>query len=247
LVIYVGPELLDADAYVLQSQFVASIVGPKLFGVDALCSSHNLLLLSFIFMCVACLYIYIFKNVLADVISSMVRVCTAGYMATGAYDLIILQQLNALVRFGNGETKQSTMEDSFINYFILLKLMWRFGNRVMKQALRQQLAKKKKETLIVLHLIARNGERPKNGSCWRSSSLHLLRSCKRSARRLLWRPWVGTWLLAGVYDARAGIDLACTAASKTCSYVTISPAGGLRCGGPAQVDRRGGPSSLGCR
>jgi hypothetical protein len=66
----------------------------------------------------------------------MVRVCTAGYMATGAYDLIILQQLNALIRFGNGEMKQSTVEDGFINYFILLKLMWHFGNRVVKQALR---------------------------------------------------------------------------------------------------------------
>jgi hypothetical protein len=54
------------------------------------------------------------------------------YVATGAYDLIILQQLNVLVRFGSGEMKQSTVEDSFINYFILLKLMWRFENRVVK-------------------------------------------------------------------------------------------------------------------
>jgi hypothetical protein len=44
-----------------------------------------------------------------------------------------------LVRFGNGEMKHSIVEDSFINYFIPLKLMWRFENCVVKQALRLAL------------------------------------------------------------------------------------------------------------
>jgi hypothetical protein len=75
-----------------------------------------------------------FKKVSADVIASIERVCTKDYMAAGAYDLICLPQLNALVRFGNGDMKHNIVEDSFINHFLPLKLMWHFGNREVKQA-----------------------------------------------------------------------------------------------------------------
>jgi hypothetical protein len=75
-----------------------------------------------------------FKKVSADVISSIERVCTKDYMAAGAYDLICLPQLNALVCFGNGDMKHNIVEDSFINHFLPLKLTWHFGNREVKQA-----------------------------------------------------------------------------------------------------------------
>jgi hypothetical protein len=42
------------------------------------------------------------------------------HIAYGAYDPIILQQLNALLSFGIGEMKRCIMKVSFIHHFIPL-------------------------------------------------------------------------------------------------------------------------------
>jgi len=59
--------------------------------------------------------------------------------AMGAYDPIILQQLNALLSFGIGEMKCCIVKSNFIHCFIPLKPMWCFGNRIVKLSIETHL------------------------------------------------------------------------------------------------------------